>query len=166
VGYQWRQVGGTPVTISSTTVAKPTVTVPFYTRTTDAAPVPVAVNGPVVLELVVTGADGAASAPARVSLSVATDQFGIDAGGRHRLNKEFRVSGTSVMSGFTGTLTPATSVVVYDTTPGRAVSKLGTAQVDALGAWSLKLKPGPARQVTSVRAQSTRGGDASSAVGN
>lgn len=166
VGYQWRQVGGTPVTISSTTVAKPTVTVPFYTRTTDAAPVPVVVNGPVVLELVVTGADGAASAPARVSLSVATDQFGIDAGGRHRLNKEFRVSGTSVMSGFTGTLTPATSVVVYDTTPGRAVSKLGTAQVDALGAWSLKLKPGPARQVTSVRAQSTRGGDASSAVGN
>ena len=83
---------------------------------------------------------------------------------RHRLGSELRIDGTSTVPGATGTLTPATSVVVYDNTAGRAVTKLGNAQVDTLGNWSLKLKPGPTRQVSSVLAQSTRGGTASSAV--
>ncbi|WP_306926523.1 hypothetical protein [Arthrobacter globiformis] len=46
---------------------------------------------------------------------------------------------------------------LYDTTPGRAVTKIGTAQVDTLGAWSYRVKPGPNRQITSVLVQSSRG---------
>ena len=61
-------------------------------------------------------------------------------------------------------LTPQTQVVIYDTTPGRPVTKLGTSPVDTLGGWSLKPKPGPTQQVTSVRVQSTRGGAVTASV--
>jgi hypothetical protein len=36
--------------------------------------------------------------------------------------------------------------------------------VDTLGAWSLKAKPGPTNQITSVLVQSSRGGTATGAV--
>jgi hypothetical protein len=74
-----------------------------------------------------------------------------------------RIEGTSTL-GTTTLLIPATTVVVYDTTPGRPVTKLGTAQVDTLGAWSLRAKPGPNRQITSVLVQTSRGGTATGAV--
>ena len=70
----------------------------------------------------------------------------------------------SAVPGATGPLTPGTAVVVYDTTAGRAVTKLGNVQVDNLGNWSLKLRPGPRSQVGQVLVQSTRGGTAESAV--
>jgi hypothetical protein len=162
--YEWSQVGGPAVTLSSTTVAKPTVTVPFFTRTTDTKPVAAAVPGPVRLQLVVRGADGTASSAANLDLAVVTDTLAIDTGARHRLRNELRVSGTSSLAGATGILTPATSVLVYDTTPGRAVTKLGNAQVTTLGTWSLKLSPGPAQQVTSISVQSTRGGTGTTTV--
>jgi hypothetical protein len=164
VAYQWSQLSGPPVSLSSATVAKPTVSVPFFTKTTDTTPVPAAAEGPARLQLVVTGPDGPTSSPATVDLTVVTDDLVIDAGARHRLGNELRVSGTSTLPGATGVLAPATSVLVYDTTPGRAVTKLGNAPVTTLGTWSLKVSPGPTRQVTSVLVQSTRGGTSSSSV--
>jgi hypothetical protein len=74
-----------------------------------------------------------------------------------------RITGTSAL-GTTTLLIPATTVVIYDTTPGRAVTKLGTATVDTLGAWSLRAKPGPSGQITSVLVQTSRGGTATGAV--
>jgi hypothetical protein len=162
-GYQWSQVSGTPVTLTGADTAKPTVAVPYFAKTTDTAPI-AANNQPVKLQLVVTDADGVASAPATVDLTIQDDTVQVDTGSRHRLNTELRISGTAVLQGNTAVLVPATSVVIYDTTPGRPVTKLGTATVDTLGAWQFKQKPGPREQITSVRVQSTRGGDATGSV--
>ncbi|WP_307097455.1 hypothetical protein [Arthrobacter sp. V1I9] len=162
-GYQWRQVSGPAVTFSSNTAVKTVVSVPYYAKTTDTAPLTAKADEPVRIELVVTDRNGTASTPATVELTVQTDTVTITES-RHRLNKEMRIAGTSTLSGSSGVLTPATSVVIYDTTPGRPVTKLGTSPVDTLGAWALKPKPGPNQQVTSVLIQSTRGGTATGTV--
>ena len=164
VSYKWRQVSGPAVTISSDTAAKPVVSIPFYAKTTDTAPLTAKADDPVTVELVVTDKNGASSAPATLQLAIRTDTLAIDAGSRHRIGTEMRIQGTSTLAGSPALLIPGTTVVIYDTTPGRAVTKLGTAQVDTLGAWSLRAKPGPTRQITSVLVQSTRGGTATGTV--
>ncbi|MDQ0867216.1 hypothetical protein [Arthrobacter globiformis] len=157
--YKWLQVSGPAVTFSSDTAAKPTVTVPYYAKTTDTAPLTAKANDPIQIQLIVTDKNGIGSAPATVNLTVQTDTVAV-AGSRHRLGTELRVTGTSTLPGNTAVLIPATTVVIYDTTPGRAATKIGTAQVDTLGAWSYRVKPGPNRQITSVLVQSSRGGTA------
>jgi spore coat protein A, manganese oxidase len=77
---------------------------------------------------------------------------------RHRLNKDMDVAGTSRIDG--AVPTGSASVKVYDVTPGRAETLLGTVPINSLGSWSLSAKPGPRQQVTSVRAVSSRGGTA------
>jgi len=161
--YKWTRVSGPAVTITGDTTAKPTVTLPFYAKSTDTAPLGPMAAGPVKLQLIVTDANGIGSAPATVDVAVQTDTVAV-AGSRHRLGTELRITGTSTLTGNTAVLVPATTVVIYDTTPGRAVSKIGTAQVDTLGAWSYRAKPGPNRQITSVLVQSSRGGTATGAV--
>ncbi|WP_326966335.1 hypothetical protein [Arthrobacter sp. CG_A4] len=163
VSYKWRQVSGPAVTISSDTAVKPLISIPYYAKNTDTAPLTVKADEPVRIDLVVTGKNGLGSAPAAVELAIRTDNVTIGAGSRHRVGTELRIVGTSTLAG-AGALMPATTVVIYDTSPGRPVAKLGTAQVDNLGAWSLKAKPGPTRQITSVLVQSTRGGTATGAV--
>jgi hypothetical protein len=163
--FTWSQISGPEVTWKDETTAKPTVTVPYAVKTSDTAPAAIN-NEPVKLQLIVTGEDGTQSAPATVELELQTDAVTIDAGARYRQGKEFRVNGTSTLAGNTAILTPATSVVIYDTTPGRAVKKLGTAQVDTLGNWSLRMRPAPSQAVSSVLVQSTRGGSATGTVSN
>ena len=160
--YAWRQLSGSPATITGANTVKPTVALPLFAATTDTAPRKVTPAEPVVIELTVTGADGAVATDT-VSLPVQADRISIDSGSRHRLGTEFRVTGTSSL---TGVLTPGTSVIVYDTTPGRPVTKLGTAAVDTTGAFTLKQKPGPSRSISSVLVQSTRGGEARATVSN
>jgi hypothetical protein len=161
--YAWRQISGPAVTFSSNTAAKTVATLPYYAKTSDTAPLTAKADEPVRIELVITDSNGTQSAPATVELTVQTDTVSITES-RHRLNKELRIAGTSTLTGNTGILIPATSVVIYDTTPNRPVTKLGTATVDTLGNWSLKAKPGPNRQITSVLVQSTRGGTATATV--
>lgn len=79
---------------------------------------------------------------------------------RHRLNKDIAFVGTSQ---FTGASAGA-SVVIYDVTPGRTASRLGSATINSLGGWSWSTKPGPSRQVTMVRVDSSRGGTATANV--
>ncbi len=81
---------------------------------------------------------------------------------RHRLNRDVDFAGTSRINGAVPTGTA--SVKVYDVTPGRAETLLGTVSINPLGGWSLQAKPGPRQQVTSVRAESSRGGKATSQV--
>lgn len=162
--YEWTQVSGPEAAISSNTTAKPVVTLPFFTKTSATEPVPAAATSPVTIQLVVTNAAGVASAPSVVELAIVNDVLTIDPGAQHRLGKEFKIAGTAVSPGITGRPVPATSVVIYDTTPGFPVVKLGTATADALNAWSFKAKPGPNRQITSVLVQSTRGAATSTAV--
>jgi hypothetical protein len=163
VSYKWRQVSGPTVTLSSDTAAKPTVSIPFYAKTTDTAPLADKADGTVRIELVVTDQNGVSSTPANVELAIQTDTVAVSTSSRHRVGKEMRIEGTSTLGG-TALLIPATTVVIYDTTPGRGVTKLGTATVDTLGAWSLRAKPGPNRQITSVLVQTSRGGTATGSV--
>jgi hypothetical protein len=97
---------------------------------------------------------------------VQADTLTIAAGPRHKIGTELRVDGTSLIGGVAVVLTPATSVVVWNITNPAAPVKLGTSPVDTLGAWSVRLKPGPTVQVTNVLVQSTRGGTATSSVTN
>ncbi|TNB75679.1 multicopper oxidase family protein [Arthrobacter sp. BB-1] len=81
---------------------------------------------------------------------------------RHRLNKDMTFTGTSKI---TGTIpTSSASVTIYDVSPGRATTRLGAATINSLGTWSLTAKPGPSQQVTSIKAESSRGGTATSRV--
>ena len=162
VSYKWRQVSGPTVTLSSDTAAKPTVSIPFYAKTTDTAPLADKADGTVRIELVVTDKNGVSSSPANIDLAIQTDTVAVSTSSRHRVGKEMRIEGTSTLGG-TALLIPATTVVIYDTTNGR-MSKLGTATVDTLGAWSLRAKPGPSQQITSVLVQTSRGGTATGSV--
>ena len=81
---------------------------------------------------------------------------------RHRLNKDMTFTGTSKT---TGTVAEsAARVTLYDVTPGRPATKLGTAPVNSMGNWSLTLKPGPSKQVGTLKAESSRGGTATRRV--
>lgn len=161
VSYEWSQVSGPAVAFSSTTDARPRVTVPLFT--TVGAASPSAPDADPVLQLVVTNAAGVAGEPARITLP-SDDEVTVAAASRHRPGKELRISGTAVVPGAPTLLNPATTVNVYDTTSGSAV-KLGTAQVDSLGNWEFRVKPGPSRRVSTVLVQSSRGGQAEGVVG-
>src|SRR5919205_550324 len=161
--YKWTKLSGPDVTITGDTTARPTVTLPFYAKSTDTALRAPLASGPVKMQLIVTDANGIGSSPATVDLNVQTDTVAV-AGSRHRIGTELRITGTSTLAGNTAVLIPATTVVIYDTTPGRAVSRIGTAQVGTLCAWSYRVKPGPTRQITSVEVQSSRGGTATGVV--
>jgi hypothetical protein len=162
VGYQWSQVSGPEVTLSSETAANPTVTVPYWANTQDGQPKGTPAAGPAKIKLVTTGAGGATK-EAVFDLTIQNDSVTIDAGSRHRAGKELRISGTSTLAGNTAILTPATSIVIYDATRATPV-KLGTAQVDTLGTWTYKAKPGPSQQITRVMIESTRGGTAAASI--
>ena len=156
-GYSWTQIGGPTVTLTGASTAKPTVTVPYFTATTATAPS--AGAAALTFQLTVTNSAGVPSTPTTVEIPVMADTLAITTN-RHRLGTELRVDGTSLFGGVSGVRTPATSVVIWNVTNPAAPVKLGTAPVDTLGAWSLRLKPGPNTQVTAVLIQSTRGGTA------
>lgn len=162
--YKWTQVSGMPVTLSSDTSATPTVTVPYFANTSDTAPSPVTTTEVIKMQLVVGKDDGSESDPATIELNLVPDNVTVASGARHRVDKEFKLSGTATLPEVSGALTPGTRVIIYNTTPGTPVEKIGTAVVDTTNNWQLKLKPGPSRPVTSVMVQSTRGGVTSAAV--
>lgn len=160
--YAWTQVSGPATTITNATTAKPTVTLPYFI--TNAATAPVPNWAPVTFKVTATNASGS-SDPKEVTIPVKTDTVVVTAA-RHRIGTELRIDGTSLIDGAAGVLTPPTSVTVWNTSNPAAPTKLGTAPVDTLGAWPIRLKPGPNVQVTSVLVQSTRGGSATSGVTN
>ncbi|HEV7658177.1 MAG TPA: hypothetical protein VGP36_26050, partial [Mycobacteriales bacterium] len=123
-------------TLSSTTVAKPTFTMP---NTAD----------PVIFQLTVTGPGGTDVANVQISpipdvLTTSQVEFRTSKG-------EWRVVGTA-------TVTTGNQITVWlgNTLTG---TKLGTASVDALGAWSLRLANGPQPPASrTVSIESSRGG--------
>ncbi|MCM3687566.1 hypothetical protein [Kocuria rosea] len=158
--YEWSQVSGPTVTFSSKTVAKPKVTVPFFTATSATAPA--ALDQDPVLQLVVTNAAGVRSAPATVTLK-SDDRVSVAATSRHRVGKELRLTGTALVPGAPALLNPASQVNIYNTTSGRPV-KIASVPVDSLGNWEYRAKPGPGQRISSVLVQSTRGGEARGVV--
>ncbi|MFL6027685.1 MAG: hypothetical protein ACJ72G_07510 [Friedmanniella sp.] len=163
--YAWTQTGGPAAVITGGDTAKPTVKLPLYPVDPKTRTVPDSWRQPITFALTVTDARNQTSAPATVQIPLKRDTVTITAGARHRLGTELRIDGTSLIDGAASVLTPATKVVIWDTTPGNnRTEALGTPNVDTLGGWTLKLKPGPTGQVTSVSVQSSRGGSASGTV--
>jgi len=134
--YLWKQTGGVAATLSSTTAVKPTFVMP---NTPD----------PVVFQLTVTGPGG--TDVATVQISPIADVLDTSQVEFRQSKAEWRVVGTA-------TVTTGNVVTVYlgDTVTG---TKLGTASVDALGGWSLRLSAGPQPPASrTISLQSTRGG--------
>ncbi|WP_432571081.1 hypothetical protein [Kineococcus sp. SYSU DK005] len=161
VSYSWKQVGGPAATLNGGTTAKPTVTLPLAVKANAAAPAAID-NAPAVFEVTVTGAQGTEPSTATVSVVPDVDAVAVT-GARHRAGTELRLDGTALFGGAARTLSPATQVNLYDTS-GATPRFLATVNVDTLGAWTYRVKPGPTTQITSVLAQSSRGGSATSAV--
>jgi spore coat protein A len=105
--------------------------------------------------------DPAPAPPAAEAPTVQSDVLAITTA-RHRLNKDMTFAGTATLTA----TAPAgsASVTIYDVTPGRATSRLGAATINSLGVWSMTVKPGPVQQVTSMKAESSRGGTATRQV--
>ena len=134
--FLWRQTGGVAATLSSTTVAKPTFTMP---NTAD----------PVIFQLTVTGPGGT---------DVATVQINPQPDVLTTSQIEFRTSKTEWRIVGTATVTTGNVITVHlgNTLTGPV---LGTASVDALGAWSLRLANGPQPPASrTVSIESSRGG--------
>jgi hypothetical protein len=133
--FQWSQTGGPAVTLSSTTVAKPTFKMP---NTTD----------PLIFQLTVTGPGGSDVSTVQINpkadvLTTTRVEFRTGTG-------EWRVEGTSqVTTGNTIT------VHIGNTLSG---TKLGIASPDALGAWSVRLVGPPPDGTRTVSIESSRGG--------
>lgn len=156
--YAWTQLSGPAVTLSDPAVAKPTLTVPYTVAPTGAvaAPAPATTGGDVVLQLTVTSPVGATST-AKVTVQVLQDTL-IVSSARHKVGKELRIAGTSVIAGQTAQPNPQTQVYVWNLTSAGRPVLLGKATVDTLGNWELRQRPGPTVRVSSVGVQSTRGG--------
>jgi hypothetical protein len=133
--FKWVQTGGTPATLSSTTVAKPTFKMP---NTTDS----------LIFQLTVTGPGGSDVSTVQVSpkadvLTTTRVEYRTGTG-------EWRVEGTSqVVTGNTITVHIGNSLTG---------TKLGIASPDALGAWSVRLVGPPPDGTRTVSIESTRGG--------
>ena len=154
--FSWTQISGPAVALTGATTAKPSFVVPFLTTSTATAPA--APPAPLTFQLVVTSAQGTASAPAAVTVPLSNDVLAVGTA-RHKVGTELRIDGTSLIDGLAGVRTPPTTVVFWNVSnPAVAPVKLGTAPVDTLGAFPLRLKPGPSAQVSRVLMQSTRGG--------
>ncbi|HST65815.1 MAG TPA: hypothetical protein VLM05_11560, partial [Mycobacteriales bacterium] len=134
--YKWVQTGGVAATLSSTTVVKPTFTMP---NTAD----------PVIFQLTVTGPGGTDVATVQINpqpdvLTTSQIEF-------RQSKAEWRIVGTaSVVTG---------NVITVRLGSNLTGPVLGTASVDALGAWSLRLSNGPQPPASrTVSIQSSRGG--------
>jgi hypothetical protein len=137
--YKWTYVSGPAVTITNETTAKPTVKLTPYdvTKYTTATLPRSAQSAPVVLQVVATNGAGTpptSSAPTPVTIPVKIDTAAVTAT-KFTAGKEYRVDGTSVITGGSLVLNPPTTVAIYNTTTGALV---GTAQVDTTGVWSYR----------------------------
>lgn len=150
--YRWTQVSGPTVALAGAATARPTFTfpaMPLPTSTTGPNPGYAVSSTPVVLALEVTG-QGGQSVTDQVTVSPAPETLAI-ATAEYRAGREWRVGGTSNR--------PAgqrVAIVLGSALTGRVI---GTATVDALGAWSFRGAGGTTPSgATTVSAVSAAGG--------
>jgi hypothetical protein len=138
-GYLWKQTAGVSVTLTGASTAKPKFTMPVT-------------NDPLIFQVTVNGPGG--SDMATVQISPKPDVLTTDQVEFRQSKREWRVSGTA-------SIVETNTVTVWvGTTTGAPAVKLGTATVDALGVWSLRLANGTPPNATTPRIsiESTRGG--------
>ncbi|HET6530576.1 MAG TPA: hypothetical protein VFH03_08170 [Actinoplanes sp.] len=149
--YSWRQVSGPAVTLVGATSARPTFTYPVQAMPAAPGPNPAFVydNSPVVLELTVTNPAGTNRSQVTIRPQAETIS-GVTA--RYRTGRnEWRVDGTTnLLAG------QRVAVVLGSTLNGRVI---GTTNVDATGAFSLRVTgpvPGTVRTISIVTATGGR----------
>lgn len=135
--YSWAQTGGPAVTLTGANTPKPTFTLPAGAAQR-------------TFELTVTGPGGTATDTVVVTSQVDT----VNGTAEYRTrDAEWRISGASSVAG------PGNTITIYlgSTTDGKVV---GTAQVDATGAWEYRLKGTqvPRGTATTVSFRSSVGG--------
>jgi hypothetical protein len=152
--YSWKQISGPAVTIAGATTAKPTFALPLMslpTSTTSNPGYTVAAPEPIVIELTIT-APGGTTATDTVTVTPQLETLAITNAEDRSDKREWRVSGTSSIAG------AQRVAVALGTLTGRL---LGTANVDATGAWSYRgtVSSAPATSITTVSAVSALGDD-------
>jgi hypothetical protein len=156
--YEWTQVSGPTAVITNGTTAKPSAKLQPYNPT--ATPLPAGPRNDAAVFSVTAVNGGTKSAPVTVSVPVKAETLTV-ASGRFRAGSEIRVDGTSTVAGGPLVLTPATQVAVYVSQPGTAQDGklIGTAPVDTLGAWSVRVRSTTGfTAFTAVKVVSSRGG--------
>jgi hypothetical protein len=122
-------------TIANAATNKPSVTLPTWAATADAAP----------------------RTPVDVTLTPVCDTVTVTTA-RSRAGSDLRVDGTSTIPGAGLVLSPPTQVVVYAQTSAAAPwVRIGTSPVDTTGAFSVRPKPAPATAYANYRVQTSRG---------
>jgi hypothetical protein len=149
--YSWRQVSGPAVTLAGATTARPTFTYPAHALPAAPGPNPGFPydNSPVVLELTVSNPAGVSTDQVVIRPQAET-LTGITA--RYRTGRtEWRVDGTSsLLAG------QRVTVVLGNNLAGRVV---GTTNVDATGAFSLRVTttpPGALRTISIITSTGAR----------
>ncbi|MGY1638780.1 hypothetical protein ACI78V_19200 [Geodermatophilus sp. SYSU D00742] len=135
--YEWVQTSTPAVSVPSTTGNTVSFTAPAH---------------PVTFQVTATGPGGTATGSVTVTPNV--DTLAITAAELRTGTREWRVSGTS-------SVTDLNTVTVFlATTTGTKGAVIGTATVDATGAWTVRIANGvsPTTGFTRVVAESTKGG--------
>lgn len=136
--YSWKQTGGVAVTLTGATTSKPKFTMP---QTNDA----------LLFQVTVTGPGG--SDVSTVQVSPKPDVLTVTQAEFRQGKRDWRITGSASV------LETNTVTVWIGSTTGAPKVKLGTATVDALGVWSLRVAAGPLPDATrTISIESTRGG--------
>lgn len=119
--WQWTRVSGAVVALQNANTAVATFEMPQT-------------NLPITFRLTVTGPGGSAST--QVTVSMARDQITVTEASFRQRTLEWRIAGTAALVGPGNTITVRNGSTL-------ASPIIGTAEVDALGEWSVRLRPGP-----------------------
>jgi hypothetical protein len=157
-------------TLVDDSTSRPSILLPTWAAPTDVLPRVAAALTPTVVTF--TATNGTASSTVDVTVNPVGDTVAVSTA-RSRAGAELQVAGTSTISGMDPTLAPPTQVVVYarpnlvDEPTGleHGWVKVGSAAVDATGAFTVRQRP--ASNVTYVQylVQTSRGTQVSGALG-
>ncbi len=157
-------------TLVDDSTSRPSILLPTWAAPTDVLPRVAAALTPTVVTF--TATNGTASSTVDVTVNPVGDTVAVSTA-RSRAGAELQVAGTSTIPGMDPTLAPPTQVVVYarpdlvDDPTGleQGWVKVGSAAVDATGAFSVRQRP--ASNVTYVQylVQTSRGTQVSGALG-
>jgi hypothetical protein len=157
-------------TLVDDSTSRPSILLPTWAAPTDVLPRVAAALTPTVVTF--TATNGTASSTVDVTVNPVGDTVAVSTA-RSRAGAELQVAGTSTIPGVDPTLAPPTQVVVYarpdlvDDPTGleQGWVKVGSAAVDATGAFTVRQRP--ASNVTYVQylVQTSRGTQVSAALG-
>jgi hypothetical protein len=157
-------------TLVDDSTSRPSILLPTWAAPTDVLPRVAAALTPTVVTF--TATNGTASSTVDVTVNPVGDTVAVSTA-RSRAGAELQVAGTSTIPGVDPTLAPPTQVVVYarpdlvDDPTGleQGWVKVGSAAVDATGAFTVRQRP--ASNVTYVQylVQTSRGTQVSGALG-